>query len=507
MLLAVTAGMAPPTRAGDWVITPRVEGQEIFTDNVFATPNHTRSDFITRLAPGININGESSRLRAQLDYSPSLYVYALTPSQDVLGHDLNANATATLVPNLLYFDANAFAALEPTTPALTTDLSSVAPITGVGAIGPGVNALSPALLPKNQLSQVSTFIASPYLQRRFGTYGVGELRYTLTNDNFGGGQNLLLPGSGTQSASDLTHEATATFATGEYFDRFAANLLLDSSRSSGAGVLNNAAQDRAIVAGAFPLVGKLAALTTLGYENLRFHGEPPFHVEDPVWGVGARFAPAPNRTVLALYGHHDGFTSPYFALDYALTPLTRVTASYTDGLSTTSEDIARNLVQSQRINGQTVDAHTLLPLTIHNPLLGLQLSLFRTKVFSGNGYLDYKRDHFSIGALHEEDLVVAQAPQPQLGGVSLRSTTADLGWAHDLNPRANTQVAFGYSWVTLLQAPQVKEKILTAGASLNYSFNPTLVGSASYTYFSRDANQPAFSATANIVSVSLRKTF
>jgi hypothetical protein len=61
--------------------------------------------------------------------------------------------------------------------------------------------------------------------------------------------------------------------------------------------------------------------------------------------------------------------------------------------------------------------------------------------------------------------------------------------------------------VSLLQTPEVKETILTAGASFNYHFNPTLTGSASYTYFNRDANQPLFNATANIVSVSLRKTF
>src|SRR6266480_4741946 len=84
--------------AGDWTIIPRIGGQEVFTDNVLLTPTNRRADFITVVSPGISISGESSRLQATLDYSPSLAIFALTPGQDFIGHNLYGNATATIVP-------------------------------------------------------------------------------------------------------------------------------------------------------------------------------------------------------------------------------------------------------------------------------------------------------------------------------------------------------------------------------------------------------------------------
>lgn len=503
-LLAIWAAPGTPARAGDWLITPRMEVQELFTDNVLSTPVNRRSDLITTLAPGLNITGDSARLHGVFDYSPAFYKYALTPGQDVVGHNLYANGTATLVPDLLFFDAHAYAALQPVTPALTTDLTSLGPAGGVGATAPA-NAFIPTSIPKAQLTQVTTVIASPYVQRRFGGYGTGELRYTFARNDFSGGNNLATGAALPQGAADLTNEATATFITGDYFDRFTSQLLLDASRSSGTGVLEGARQNRAQVTTEIPLVGRLAALTTVGYEDLRFGGTPTVRIEEPVWGVGARLAATPERNLTVLYGRHDGITSPTASLNYALTPLTRVSASYSDGISTSSEDIEQNLLRSARLQDQVVDARTLLPLPIHNPLLGIQLSLLRIKRLTAGAYLDNKRDHFAATLYREEDLVLAQ-PTSQTG-TSLRATTANLGWTRDLSPLATGQVTASYSWVTLLQTPVVNERIFAAGASLSYLFNPTLTGSVSYAFFHRDADQPLFKLQSNTLLISLRKEF
>jgi uncharacterized protein (PEP-CTERM system associated) len=507
--LAIAAGRVGvrPAGAENWLITPRIEGQELFTDNVLATPTNTRADLVTTLSPGVEVSAEGSRLMGKLDYSPTFYLYAFTPGQNAIGHNLYANGTAVIDPGLLFFDAHAYASLQPVTPGLATTLSPGVSPTGLATAG-AISPFVPTILPKAQLTQVTTVIASPYVQQRFGDYGVGELRYTFADDNFSGGQNVLLPAGigNVPASSDITNEGTATFLTGRYFDRFTSRVLLDSAQSSGSGVLDNASQNRAIVATEFPLVRRLAALTTIGYEDLRFSGIPPVRINDAVWGVGVRFAPTPNRTVTFIYGRHEGITSPYLALDYALTPLTRIAASYSDSLSTFSQDIERNLLMSNlTAQGQTVNAQSLLPLPIHNPLLGLQLSLLRVKQATATGYLDYKRDHFSLAVDREEDSVIAEAT-PQ-SGTSVHATSMNIGWVHDISPLASAQVGAGYSWVTLLQAPEVREQILVAGASLSYQFNGTLSGSAGYTYFNRAADNPLFKLNTNIVLVSLRKTF
>ena len=507
--VAVFAGIAaraPPAGAGDWLFTPSLQDQEIFTDNVLATPTNRRSDLITALSPGLAISGQSARLSGQFSYSPTLYRYALTPGQNVLAHNLYANGTATLAPDLLFFDAHAYASQQPTTPGLGSNLASFGPTAGLSAIGP-TNLFTTSALPQSQLTQVTTFIGAPYVQRRFGEYGIGELRYTFADNNFSGGQNLLLPPgvSASQNSTAITNEATATFITGSYFHRFTSRVLLDTSRSTGTGALNNTRQSRAIVATEYPLVRAISALTTLGYEDLRFGGVPAVGINDAVWGIGARFAPTPDRNLIVLFGRHDGITSPYAALNYAITPLTRVTADYSDSLNTFSQDIEQNLALSNNLAGQTVDARTLLPLPIHNPLLGLQLSLLRIKRISGTGYIDYERDHLSLGVDREQDLVVAQVAPAS--GVSLRATTVNWGWAHDVNPVTTAQLGLGYSWITLSQVPVVNEQLFTAAASINYLFNPSLTGSASYTYINRASDQPQFKLSSNIVVVSLHKTF
>src|SRR5207248_8582046 len=102
---------------------PRVSAQGIFTDNLFFTPANRRSDFITSLSPGIGITGESARFQAKLDYSPSLFLYALTPSQNFIGQNLYANGNLTIVPDLFFLDTRGYATFQPTLPGFSGGLS------------------------------------------------------------------------------------------------------------------------------------------------------------------------------------------------------------------------------------------------------------------------------------------------------------------------------------------------------------------------------------------------
>ena len=87
LFISCFAGKSIETAAaGDWTITPFISGQETFTDNVLLTPTNRHSDFVTGLSPGISITGESARFSANLNYSPILQLFALTPNQNFLGH-------------------------------------------------------------------------------------------------------------------------------------------------------------------------------------------------------------------------------------------------------------------------------------------------------------------------------------------------------------------------------------------------------------------------------------
>ena len=72
--LAVLA--IPDARAAEWKITPRIEAREAFTDNARLSRGSKTSDFVTRVAPGIDLKAQGGRVLADVDYSLAYDAYA-----------------------------------------------------------------------------------------------------------------------------------------------------------------------------------------------------------------------------------------------------------------------------------------------------------------------------------------------------------------------------------------------------------------------------------------------
>jgi uncharacterized protein (PEP-CTERM system associated) len=500
---ACVGGLPIGACAGEWTITPRAAAQEIYTDNVLLTSTNRRSDFITTLSPGIAISGDSARLQAKLDYSPLLQAYALTPGQDVIGHNLYANGTATIVPDLFFFDARGYASLLPNTAGLSTGLTPFLPST----LGPSFTNLSQGL-PKAQLSQVFTATASPYLAQRFDGFGTGMLRYTVTDTSFGGGQSTTATPTGVavQNTNALTNEATAAFFTGENFGRYEGRLLLDAAQSNGTGGVNHADQNVALVESAYAITHNIAALGTIGYEQIHFGGVPPTQINDVVWGLGTRLTPSAEVTLVLSYGRRNGVTSPFASLIYNIAARTTLSASYSEGLSTVDQQIANDLAISDlNQQGQTINRGTLLPLSIGNPVLGLQGGLFRSKQLNGIVRSDLERDHFIATIYRTEDLVVAQSTAGS--SISQRATGVAVSWSRELSRLTTASLGVGYTRSNLAEPANTEEGLLNIAASITYLLSPTLTGWASYYFFDRNSPQPQSRVLSNIVLVGVSKTF
>lgn len=503
--------------AGAWTITPQISDQENYTDNVLLTPTNRRSDFITTLSPSLTISGASARLRGTLNYSPTAYLYALTPSQDALAQNLYADGTATLVPRLFFLDAHAYASRQPTLPGLATGGAAVLPsLAGGAGIAPGVPSLNPGIvgtlpsstIPTAQLTQVTGFDASPYLVRRFDGFGTGELRYTVSDTNTSGGQNspLTPPGfAALTNSSQLTNEGTAAFQTGEDFGPFSSRVVLDTAQSSGTGTLQ-ASQTIGVADSAYALTQRVFALASLGYEHLRFGGLPPTRIDDAVWGIGARLTPRRDARITALYGHRNGVTAPYLSIQYPVTARTTLTASYSEGLSTTSQDIADALaVSAANQAGQTVDARTLLPAEIVNPVLGLQSGLFRTTQFTGTASLHLERNQVSLSVYRISNALVAQnAPG---SGTSEQTTGGNAVWQRDISPLTTASLGVGYEQIGFPTPVDPQQNLLSANLSVQYLFTRTVTGWAGYSLLRRASPSPQFHLLENVVFVGLSKAF
>ena len=504
LIVAALFGSAGVARAGDWTITPSLGDQEEFTDNVLFTPDHTRSDLLTTISPGIAITGTSPALQGTLNYSPTIYRYALTPSQNTTAQSLYANETATVIPETLFFDTRAYASLLPTTPGLST-----------GAPGPslatpnGFSGTTGQVVPANELSQTVSLNASPYVVHRFDGFGTAELRYTLSDTVISSPQVTPLAPAGftTLGSRQLTNEGTASFLTGDDFGPLVTRLTLDGARSSGSGADNSARQFLAIADSAYRITPRIALLTTLGHETIDYNGFPPTHIDDLVWGTGLQLKPADATVIDLSYGHRNGVTAPNASVIYTLSGTTTLSATYSEGLSTTAQDIANNLAVSD-INqeGQVVDTRTLLPLVIANPALGLQSGLFRSRQFAGTADISLERNHFTATINESESILVAQSVQGV--GASQNSTNATLGWAREVGPRTTANVSAGY---TMTSAPSEgafgQEGLLTVGDSISYMFSASVSGWAGCNRYERSSPDPALRLSADSVFAGLRKSF
>lgn len=492
--------------AGDWTLTPGISTQENYTDNVLLTPTNPHSDFFTTISPSLSITGQSARLRGTFYYSPTAYLYARTSALDAVGQNLYANGTATLVPHHFFLDANAYASLLPTIPGLANGGFAAAPTAPGGNFG-GIGTNSFAGIPPNQLTQATSVEASPYLVQRFDGFGTGELRYTVTDTNTSGGQTnpLAPPGFALQNTNQLINEGTAAFLTGDDFGRFASRVVLDAAQSSGIGVLQSS-QTIGVADNAYAITRRIFALGTIGYENLRFGGIPPVHFNDVVWGIGTRLVPRLNASITAIYGHRNGVTAPSVSITYPVTARTTLGLTYSEGLLTTSEQIADELaVSALSPTGQAVDVRTLLPAAIANPVLGLQSGLFRSTQLTGTAALTLERNQFSLSAYRDTSALVAQSAP----GVGLsQNTTGGTGqWIRQLNPRTTARLGFGYAHFSFPTQPQFAENLLTTGASLTYMLTRSVNGWAGYSLLHRTSPDPQLHLLSNVVFVGISKSF
>lgn len=142
-----------------FVIKPKIKFTETWTDNVsiVRTGNGKESGFITELAPGVNINAKTARLKAKLDYTLLGQFYS-TPS----GYSRTQNSL------------NSFGTLEAVEQWLFVDFSGVIAQQAKSAFGP--QSPSNSSLNKN-LTETATYRLSPYIRGQFAGLIEYSLRY------------------------------------------------------------------------------------------------------------------------------------------------------------------------------------------------------------------------------------------------------------------------------------------------------------------------------------------
>lgn len=143
-----------------WVIVPRISLTETFTDN--GNLNSARggggSEQITQITPGIRIQGESARLKANIDYGLSKLYYAQHSQANKTQNSLNAQGTFEAIENWLFLDAGG-------------NISQ----TSISAFG--TQSSSNVSINSNS-TETSSFRFSPYTRGRLSDFAEYLVRYT-----------------------------------------------------------------------------------------------------------------------------------------------------------------------------------------------------------------------------------------------------------------------------------------------------------------------------------------
>lgn len=281
-------------------IVPTFSANATLTDNVNLSETDKQSDLLLGVSPGIQMGGQSGRIRGYLDYVLTATFYARNVDTSTFYNYLNASANAELVPNWLFVDANASISQQFISPF-------------------GTQSSDPSLNNANS-TQVSTVNVAPYFKGQIAgqVNYVGRAFYTYTN-------------SGSSQASDssawgalLGFDSTTRWSRLSWGLDFTYREATFENRRSEFDQLNVLSLNYAITPELrASLRGNVETSNLTSFEDETTTG----------FGGGLRWTPSPRTNFVAEYDQRVFGNSHLYSFDYR-TPRTVWAISNRQGLST-----------------------------------------------------------------------------------------------------------------------------------------------------------------------------
>lgn len=467
----------PPPSQPSWIIVPRIEIQQSFTDNALRErPGRERADTFTTIRPGVNIAHQSARHRFNLDYALARVQYARFTEENEFRHSLRQNSQLELINETLFLD------LRSAISQVTIDSS--------GEISADDENSS------NNRRTVASMTASPFWRYRLGRWANSELRYSFNYVDFF---------TSTQQDS-LSHRVTETLSHGSEFTRLLWALTLDgsegrfsSSSSSGQGSRNISTR-LAELSTEFVVNQYVSTLASVGYERIKdrtLDDEP----DGVIWSVGGKLRPGPRSSFSLVYGkrYERDFWSG--SASYLLGATSRIDAEYTRSLTTTQGLTTENLSYLGLDEfGDLIDRRTAERLSLSDPSFNVSSNAFRRDRAQIRANTQIGRSSITGLAFQETRRTDATDEKREVLGASLNF--GRLIW-----PMTRISATLRYTHTDYNDAASREDDVYSGSIGLTHQFGASLAGSISYTYFNRDSNVRNSDLRENLVTVGLRKTF
>lgn len=418
-----------PSGGRGFYITPTLTATATLTNNVNLSDTNKKSDLILALSPGVQIGGQSGRVRGFLNYALTANFHARSDQSSSFDNSLAASVTAEAIQNWLFIDANASISQQFISP-----FGNQSPNAGLG---------------NSNRTEVRTVSVSPHVRGQLAgqVNYVGRAFYSLTD-------------SGTSLAADSTvWGGQMGFSSSTRWARLGWGLDFSyrearfKDRRSDYEQLNVASLNYAITPELL-----VSARGNVETSNL-------VSIDDEThtgWGAGVRWKPSPRTNVLLDYDRRIFGDSHLYQIDYR-TPRTVWAFISREGVSTGQSSGGRGtstspfdllFAQFAQIEPDPVRRAQLVNAFLRANGVDPNASL-------NTGYLPNQvtletRNEASMSWLGKRDTVIttihqteSQSLQPALlnpddpfaGGNVVRWRGISLNWSHRLTPRSTVSLS------------------------------------------------------------------
>jgi len=498
---AAAAELEIPTVPPAWLLTPSVEVGETFTDNANLAPRGSRIwDLITTVSPGLNLAGQTARLKLGVTYNPQEVIYARSSPSNALQQRLLGTGTAELWREVLFFDASASI--------------SQAFLRSTGATGPST------LTTNNNLQTVYATNASPYLRQHLGAYADSETRYRFSTAST----------SGAGIAPEQIQELRQTFLGGEFFGRLGWQVLGDYTRLDRAKDATDqfsgvSSKDQLVrVDFRYPLFQGLSAIGGTGYERI---SDPTLSSQPKgiIWNAGFQYQPNELVAATLTYGERFDRSDIEFNATYNLDPQLRLSAIYTQTIQTSQSQIAGNTNQTLLdINGNPISVGTPggpgggIPggtASASSAISGISSGSFIAKTAEIDAVLTKERNTYSLRGYTTKvsgNTTVTTTGTPTSATAASTVTAeriigAALSWDHKLQPNLSSTASAGYYRTAFLDGTGRHDKIYLVSLGLNYALSRTASATISLSRSDQRSNISSNDLISDVVMATIRKQF
>lgn len=473
--------------AGDWLVTPRIELGETYTDNVALSPQgQEKSDFVTEINPGLEVRGNGRRLQANLDYRAQTLLYADDDARNKIHQQLRADASAEVIEQNFFILGRVAHNQELLTAQGAASLSNIADT--------------------QNLSDVTSTSVSPLYRYAFGNHATLEMRYDL--ENIRHDAEIL-------SDSD-TRAINIELQSGSRFTRWPWRVYLEQ-RTTDYDLGGTTVFKHAVGELRYGISRQFSLTSRLGHEDNDFGGVPTGPApKGDFWNAGAAWNPTERTSLEAAVGQryfgknmsgsfrHEGRHVTLHA-DYQEDVFTSQQLQFTglnSGGVTCVGTTSPNLLETNffpEFNG--VFGHDMAQAF---SLLGLDLfparsaEPFERKCLHVTAGINMSKNNITFGVFNERRLF-------QISAMTENAHGADTSWDWRVGARTHSVLSGGWQRSQFLSGAH-EDNFRYAGLALIHQFDPKASGAVNYRHTQRNSNVSSDYAE-NILGMQLTLRF